>query len=185
MQNQCSIPDCTGPYYGRNLCNAHYLRFWRRRQLDRFPKPTVLQRFFSYVVITDGCWFWRGGMSGRRGQRYGTFNINSTGVMAHRFLYEQLVGPIPEGLTLDHLCRNTACVNPDHLEPVTNRENGLRGFTVAAVNARKTHCPEGHPYDHIYKRPTGQARGCKQCLKVSRHNTYLRRRDRRQLESTP
>lgn len=63
---------------------------------------------------------------------------------AHRVYYEARFGPIPAGLQLDHLCRNRGCVNPDHLEPVTCRENLMRGHTVAAANAKKTHCNAGH-----------------------------------------
>lgn len=65
-------------------------------------------------------------------------------VVAHRFAYELLVGPIAQGMTLDHKCRTRLCVRPDHLEPVTNRENVLRGESVAAQRARQTHCVHGH-----------------------------------------
>jgi len=67
-------------------------------------------------------------------------------VQAHRYVYEKAIGAIPEGLELDHLCRNRKCVNPNHLEPVTRRENLLRGETIPARNAAKTHCPKGHDY---------------------------------------
>jgi hypothetical protein len=83
----------------------------------------------------------------------------------HRVAYELLVGPIPEGLELDHLCRNTRCVNPEHLEPVTGRENLMRAVSSwAAKNAAKTHCPQGHPYDEEntkVKRDGGRA--CRAC----------------------
>jgi len=69
--------------------------------------------------------------------------------MAHRAVYESERGPIPEGMTLDHLCRNRGCVNPDHLEPVTNRENILRGVSPSAVHAAKTHCRCGLDYDSV------------------------------------
>ncbi|TDD77726.1 HNH endonuclease [Actinomadura rubrisoli] len=67
-------------------------------------------------------------------------------VVVHRFVYESLVGPIPEGLVLDHLCRVRACCNPAHLEPVTDRVNILRGASITAANARKTHCDHGHEF---------------------------------------
>ena len=84
--------------------------------------------------------------------------------MTHRIIYEAMVEPIPDGLELDHLCRNRACVNPDHLEPVTHQVNTLRGETVSSINARKTHCKRGHEFtpDNTYITPTGQ-RHCRAC----------------------
>ena len=89
---------------------------------------------------------------------------------AHRIGYEQLVGPIPKGLELDHLCRVRHCVNPDHLEPVTHKENTLRGSCPAAVNARKTHCKRGHPLtdDNIARQSKTNARVCLKCQAVRR-----------------
>lgn len=65
-------------------------------------------------------------------------------ILAHRYVYEQVFGPIPNGLVIDHLCRNGLCVNPEHLEAVTNEVNILRGMGTPAVNSRKTHCKNGH-----------------------------------------
>lgn len=90
----------------------------------------------------DGCWLWRGCILSTG---YGQAWIDGQRDNAHRIAYELLVGPISEGLTIDHLCRVRHCVNPDHLEPVTMRENLLRGESPAAHHARKTHCAEGHP----------------------------------------
>ena len=89
----------------------------------------------------------------------------------HRVAYEAAVGPIPEGLQLDHLCRNTLCTNPAHLEPVTCRENLLRGNTLQAANAAKTHCPYGHPYagENLRVRRLksgGLGRSCRECARV-------------------
>ena len=114
-----------------------------------------------------GCWLWTSTMIP---DGYGSFRIGSRvdgtrrRVLAHRFAYELLVGPIPEGLTLDHLCRVRRCVNPVHLEPVTGRVNTLRGENPLAKNARKTHCPQGHPYDllNTYTDPAGR-RHCRTC----------------------
>jgi hypothetical protein len=86
--------------------------------------------------------------------------------MAHRFSYLKLVGPIPEGLQIDHLCRVRHCVNPDHLEPVTNKENIRRGI-VGMFHAKKTQCPAGHPYDRDNTRiGSNGSRNCKQCDKI-------------------
>lgn len=84
--------------------------------------------------------------------------------LAHRMFYEHHVGPIPDGLTIDHLCKITRCVNPAHLEPVTQQVNTLRGDGPSAINARKTHCPKGHEYtpENTYAVKTG-GRACKAC----------------------
>lgn len=92
-----------------------------------------------------GCWLWLLAVNKKSG--YGQMGVNGRVLYAHRVAYEAWRGPIPEGLTIDHLCRVRSCVNPDHLEAVTMRENTLRGESTAARNARKTHCPEGHPIE--------------------------------------
>jgi len=110
----------------------------------------------------SGCWlFANSGVAG-----YGCVEFQGRRTQAHRFVYERLVGPIPEGLQLDHLCRVRCCVNPDHLEPVTNRENARRGN--AGLHLRKrTHCPRGHPYDEAntihLKNADRIARHCRAC----------------------
>lgn len=90
------------------------------------------------------CWVWSGAPNT---SGYGMLRIDrKTSQLAHRVGYELLVGPIPEGLQLDHLCRNRLCVNPAHLEPVDSRTNTLRGETLAARQAAQTHCVHGHPF---------------------------------------
>jgi hypothetical protein len=143
----------------------HYKR-WRRR--GRLTLPTRLERFREKYVEDEksGCWLWTAATSVKG---YGQFHMGDGGLVhAHRAAWTLLVGPIPDGATIDHLCRKRACVNPDHLEPVSIGENVLRGDTITARNAAKTHCPQGHPYsgDNLRIRPDG-ARECRACRRES------------------
>lgn len=106
------------------------------------PLPDRFWFSVSIPLTEGGCWVWRGHLS--RG--YGQFRLGGVTRPAHRLLYETLVGPIPAGLEPDHLCRNRACVRPDHLEPVDHRTNCLRGISPAAVNAAKRTCLRGHAF---------------------------------------
>jgi hypothetical protein len=117
-------------------------------------------RVLNRVIVADGCWEWAGAHN-RDG--YGTAYTGTRPLGAHRVIYELLVGPIPEGLTIDHLCRNRGCVNPSHMEPVPKRVNLLRGVGVGALHAAKTHCVHGHPFDAENTRITSRGRVCRQC----------------------
>lgn len=140
----------------------------------------AVDRFADKIALTDtGCLEWLGGTNGvGYGQFYrGMARRGDTGkTYAHRWSYEYHVGPIPEGLYLDHLCRNRACVNPAHLEPVTNRENLLRGQTTTAENSGKTHCPAGHEYagQNLYTHPTKGYRQCRECNRLRCAARYRR-----------
>lgn len=124
-------------------------------------------RFWSKVDGFGDCWLWTGE---RTSKGYGRFHAGDRQVMAHRFAYEDLIGSIPVGLTIDHLCRVRHCVNPAHLEPVTNTENIRRGMGWGGTNVRKTHCYKGHPYDEVNtRRRRDGSRECKTCMSLSRH----------------
>jgi len=131
-------------------------------------------KFWSHVIPepNSGCWLWDGSL--RDG--YGLFRVESYGRVtnAHRVAYQLCVGPIPEGLILDHLCRMRQCVNPAHLEPVTNSENIARGET-GITNRSKTRCPAGHPYTTV------NSAGSRVCYPCS--NTRMRRRRQLQKEA--
>ena len=124
----------------------------------------VIDRLISHVAVTPaGCWEWTASLN--RG--YARTDIMGRPKYVHRVTYEAFVGPIPDGLSLDHLCRNAACVNPDHLEPVDHRTNVLRGAGPTAVNAAKTHCIHGHeltPENTRYA-PNGY-RACRACQRA-------------------
>lgn len=129
------------------------------------PRAITVEHMATRVAIVDGCWVWRG-VKDRAG--YG--RVGRRGRAAHRVSYELHRGPIPAGLELDHLCRNRACVNPAHLEPVTHEENVRRG-EAGSNNRRKMFCPAGHPYDgeNLYVRRGRRwtARVCRLCYRAS------------------
>lgn len=153
--------------------------------MNRKSTPAHERVLARIVVSEDGCWTWQG-VPGAKG--YGNIRLGGKGTPTayiHRVVYEALVGPIPVGAQLDHTCHTRAltlgtctggtacvhrrCVNPAHLEPVTRKENLRRGNTVSGINARKTHCPEGHPYagPNLMQRSNGR-RVCRICKATQR-----------------
>lgn len=141
--------------------------------------PRLPPRFWSKVSPepTTGCWLWT---AFRDHAGYGAYAVVRTAIRKpHRVAYEQLVGPVPSGLELDHLCRVRHCVNPAHLEPVSHLENVRRGRAGEVNSARiraRTHCPAGHPYagSNLYVDPRGN-RQCMECRRVARRRSYARR----------
>jgi hypothetical protein len=136
---------------------------------------TAEVRFWSKVERHDvdcpccnGCWWWKGG---KHEKGYGRFWFADRVQPAHRIAYELLIGLIPDGLQLDHLCRTPSCVNPAHLEPVTRLENLRRGIHV---NRSKTHCPAGHAYDAENTYIEGGRRHCRICLRAHGRAHYWR-----------
>ena len=150
-----------------------------RRALDAKTTARQVRHFWAKVqrgVRADECWAWLGSTYPAGYGHSAARRLEPSGY-AHRVAYTLLVGPIPSGLTIDHLCRNRGCVNPVHLEPVTHRENTLRSPDApAAINARKTHCPKGHPYSGRNLVITKSGRNCRLCANARSLARYYRRK---------
>lgn len=168
-QGTCSInnDECRhGGKLTRGWCSKHYQRWWVSGD-PLLTTKTPEQRFWSFVDRRgdDECWHWTGTILVRSG--YGQFCVDRRGLPAHRFAYELMIGSIPDGLTLDHMCHDPdechaknedclhrRCVNPAHLEPATYQANILRSSGLAAINAAKTHCDSGprvHGIEHSHQ----------------------------------
>lgn len=142
-------------------------------------------KFWERVIPSEGCWLWSGVVNPTTG--YSQFSVRTdTGVItiyAHRWAYELLVGPVPDGLELDHLCRNRECVRPDHLEPVLPAVNVRRGVGPERTRLRyaaQTHCRNGHPLAgdnlRLSRRGAYTARVCRTCQADAMKRFYERRR---------
>lgn len=131
-------------------------------------------RFLRKITRLDKCWRWTGSLHPNSG--YGRFWIEAhTDRLAHRLSYQWATGEIPQGLTIDHQCRNRWCVNPQHLRPMTNVENVMIGMSPFAINARKTHCPKGHEYTPENTGRAGSERYCKECRKIYKRQVRARK----------
>ena len=187
VMRSCVVDDCPNPARGKTViwCEAHYGRMRRRGNLElarrgvapRDPEERFWERVDRRSI--DECWPWTGGVDGHG---YGQFSLPPQRMAkAHRFAYELLVGPIPEGLGLDHTCHNEdrgcdggptcphrRCCNPAHLEPADTATNSRRG-RAGQPNARKTHCPQGHPYegDNLYVEASTGRRRCLTCKRAA------------------
>lgn len=128
--------------------------------------------FWVKVQKTDTCWLWTGALD----KGYGKFWFKQKIMQAHRVSWFLANGSFPS-LPLDHLCRNRACVNPAHLEPVTNKVNVLRGVGFAAQNAKKSCCKYGHPFsaENTYSYPARNMRQCRTCNRIRDRKKYEKR----------
>ena len=135
---------------------------------------TVQDRFWEKVAITPSCWLW---MGSKTLGGYGHVGLNGKYPLAHRLSYEWAIGPIPEGFQIDHLCRVRNCVNPKHLEAVTQQENIRRG-DGGSFNREKTHCNNGHIYDAVntYLKNDG-GRQCLPCQRIYDAKRYQARKN--------
>ena len=133
-------------------------------------------RFWQKVDTSGSCWLWT---AERSTNGYGRFWVNGRKIPAHRWSFEQVNGPVPAHLVIDHLCRTTACVNPEHLRAVTQRENLMSGRTIVAAEAARTICDNGHPLDGENVRLTPE--GWRECLPCARAR-WRRKADRQKRE---
>lgn len=126
------------------------------------------RRLVAKFTVDEGCWLWRRPISNNG---YAYIKWDGRDQPAHRVIYELLVGPIPDGLVIDHLCRVRHCLNPGHMEPVTGAENTRRGRS-GQLQAERTHCPRGHPYNEentYYERSQRHGRACRACHRMWYH----------------
>lgn len=154
------------------------MRMQRKPESEPYTLDWLMR--WGMPIPHSGCWAWMGSLN-KSG--YGSITIGGWTRNAHRVSYELACGPVPDGLDLDHLCRVRCCINPDHLEPVTRRENLRRGRgnrNLAAVAVAKTHCPYGHPYEgpNLYT----DARGRRTCVTCQRQRVRDWRSRRKNME---
>lgn len=181
-QSTCAIDRCPQNTKARGWCGKHYHRWLRHgdpqagRAYDNMPFAEKLE---VYTERSGDCILWTGGLNNKG---YGVTGNLGRSAYVHRLSYEHFVGPIPEGMEIDHLCRVPRCLNPDHLEAVTHSTNVARGLSPIQLRERhssRTECSEGHPYDeaNTYHPPaTPDVRVCRECKRQRWREWDARRR---------
>lgn len=176
VERHCLV--CGAPFQARERPNRPRNGLFCSKSCARYkPLEDRLDAMTCYEPNT-GCWLWTGGL---HTTGYAKIRVHGRRRFAHIVTYELEVGPIPDGKELDHLCRVRHCRSPYHLEPVTHWENSLRGQGACARNARKAHCPQGHPYspsNTIYERG-GRVRRCRICRRAQLARAEIQYRARR------
>lgn len=167
MTRSC-IRECGRSAVARGLCGTHYQAALRTGEIKaRERDPAV--RFWARVDRSESCWNWLGAKDDKG---YGRVGWNGKVLLAHRVAFELSAGSIPGGLPLDHLCRNTSCVRPDHLEAVPTRINTARGQHVSATALRTNHCVHGHEYTEENTYLWRGERQCRSCARTRPRGPY-------------
>lgn len=163
----CKVEGCEkAGKLTRGLCVAHYSRLWRSGTMPAHNEERI-ERIWRSIEYTDTCWLWK---LSRNPLGYGKIKFENRSQPAHRVVYELAVGPIPDGLELDHLCRVRHCVNPAHLEPVTPLENMRRSLNPNMRAHLADTCVQGHPVsdENTYRNPRNGKKQCRICLRAWR-----------------
>lgn len=158
---------------------AIHKRLWKMGLKAHKNEPTRWEDLAKNFEFSSGCWIWKGSMNAYGYGRYRKMSKTKlTSLMAHRAVYEQLVGPIPDHLELDHLCRERACVNPGHLEPVDHQENCIRG-----LRGPRDSCPKGHPFKGENLYAYGTTKLCRICRKEAMARFFAKKGTRKNAKS--
>lgn len=183
----CAAPECAAKAISKGYCPKHYMRLKNRGTLDVTIRRdwSPLQRILQKTItLSNGCLEFIGARSGG----YGQISVGNRRMRAvHLVVYEHFNGSTPKGMEIDHICRNRACCNPWHLEPVTHAENVRRGLSPLQASVRnadlnrergaaKTHCVRGHPYT---EENTGRHHGARYCRACSREKAREYRKTKR------
>lgn len=172
---ECEEPGCANernPHAGYRRCMRCYQSHRRAGTLNKL-KPTNLhaataeEKFYRMTTATKSCWWWEGPVNQ---SGYGVLTHDYQSTYAHRWSWEHLMGAIPEGFTIDHLCANKLCVNPEHLETVSIAVNSSRR------HGNRVFCPRGHSLDDAYERPDGDGRQCLTCVRERRKRAWANRK---------